>query len=143
MTESGTQVHVAGGHGKTGSTPGALLTRNTNQCLNRRARATPEGGNAWTRSSCRKQHGMHSTSVVYQATTFPSAEDHTGVKILITVVLSEPQSPDPEVISIRAWTGRDLKRFRAHMGRWYRGVPKNMTVETASNMSLKEAARYV
>ena len=67
------------------------------------------------------------TPLAYQATTFPSAEDHAGVKILITVVLSEPQSPDPEVISIRDWTGRDLKRFRAHMGRRYRGVPKNMT----------------
>ena len=29
------------------------------------------------------------------------------------------------------------------MGRWYRGVPKNMTVETASNRVLKDVARYV
>ena len=83
------------------------------------------------------------TPVAYQATTFPSARDHAGVEIHTTVMLPEPQSPDPEVISIRDWTGSDLKRFRAHMGRWYRGVPKNMTMETASNMVLEEVARYV
>ena len=83
------------------------------------------------------------TPVACQATTFPSAGDHAGVEIHTTVILPEPQSPDSEIISIRDWTGRDLKRFRAHMGRWYRGVPKNMTAETASNMVPKEVARYV
>ena len=83
------------------------------------------------------------TPVAYQATTFPAAGDHAGVEFHTTVVLPEPQSPDPEVISIRDWTGRDLKRFHAHMGRWYRGVPKNMTMETASNKVLKEVVRYV
>ena len=29
------------------------------------------------------------------------------------------------------------------MGKWYRGVPKNMTMETASNIMLKEYTRYV
>ena len=58
MTESGTQVHVPGGYGTTGSTPGALLTRNTKRYLNHRAPATREGANARTRSSCRKQPGM-------------------------------------------------------------------------------------
>ena len=83
------------------------------------------------------------TPVAYQATTFPSAGYHTGVEIHTTVVLPEPQSPHQEVISIREWTGRDLKRFRAHMGRCYRGIPKNMTMETASSMVLKGIARYV
>ena len=82
-------------------------------------------------------------AVAYHATTFPLAADHAGVDIHTTVVLPEPQSPDPEVISIRGGTGRDLKRFPAHMGRWCRGVPKNMTMETASNMVLKEVLRYV
>ena len=141
MTEFGTQGHVAGRYGTTRSTPDALLTRNTKRCLNRLARATPEGANAWTRSCCHKQHGMHSRRV-YQATTFPLGGDHAGVENT-AVVLPKPQSPDPEVISIRDWTGRDLKRFRAHMGRSYRAVPKNMTMETASNMVLKEVARYV
>ena len=81
--------------------------------------------------------------MAYHATTFPLAGDHAGVDIHTTVVLPEPQSPDPEVISIRGWTVRDLKRFHAHMGRWCRGVPKNMTMETASNMVLKEVARGV
>ena len=58
------------------------------------------------------------TPVAYQATTFPPVGDHARVEIHTTVVLPQPQSPDPEVISIRDWTGRDLKRFRAHMGRW-------------------------
>ena len=83
------------------------------------------------------------TPVAYQATTFPSAGDHAGVEIHTTVVPPEPQSPVPEVISIRDWTGRDLKRFRTHVGRWYRGVPKNMTMGTASDMVPKEVARYV
>ena len=81
--------------------------------------------------------------MAYQATMFPSARDHAGVEIHTTVVLPEPQSPDPEVISIRDLTGRELKRFGAHMGRWYRGVPKNMTVEIVSSMVLKEIAWYV
>ena len=82
-------------------------------------------------------------AVAYHATTFPLEGDHAGVDIHTTVVLPEPESPDPEVISIRDWTGRDLKHFHAHMGRWCRGVPRNMTMETASNMVLKEVARYV
>ena len=52
------------------------------------------------------------TPVAYQATTFPSAGDHTCVEIHTTVLLPEPQPLDPEVISTRLWTGRDLKRFR-------------------------------
>ena len=44
------------------------------------------------------------TPVACQATTFLSAGDHAGVEIHTTVVLREPQSPDPEVISIRDWT---------------------------------------
>ena len=59
MTEFDTQVHVARGYGTTSSTPDALLSRNTKRCLNRRARATPEGANDWTPSCCNKQHGMH------------------------------------------------------------------------------------
>ena len=38
MTEFGTQVHVAGGYGTTGSNLDALLTGNTKRYLNRRAR---------------------------------------------------------------------------------------------------------
>ena len=125
------------------STPGALLTRTTKRYLNHRARATPEGANAWSRSSCPQTTWNALTPVAYQVTTFPSARGHAGVEIHTTVVLLEPQSPDPDVMSIRDWTGRDLKRFRAHMGRWYRGVPKNMTLETARSMVPKEIARYV
>ena len=83
------------------------------------------------------------TPVAYQTTTFPLAGDHAGVGLHTTVVLPEPQSPDPEVISICDCTGRDLKRFRANMGRWYRSGPKDLTMETASNMVLQEVARYV
>ena len=83
------------------------------------------------------------TPVAYQATTFPLSGGHAGVAIHTTVVLLEPQPPDPEVISIRDCTGTDPKRFRAHMWIWYRGFPQKMTMETASNMVLKEVARYV
>ena len=140
-TEFGTQAHITGGYGTTGSTPDSLLTHNTKQYL--KGPSHTRGGKPLDALLLSQTTWNALTPVAYQATTFLSVGDHVGVEIHTTVVLLEPQSPDPEAISIRDWTSRDLKGFRAHMGSWYRGVPKNMTMETASNMVRKEVARYV
>ena len=101
--------------GTTGLTPDALLTRKTKTV------PPPPGPCHIRRGKCLDALLLSQTTwnaltpVAYQATTFTSAGDHAGVEIHTTVVLPEPQSPNPEVASIRDWTGRDLKRFRAHI----------------------------
>ena len=75
--------------------------------------------------------------------TFPSAGDHAGVQMYISVSLPSIEPPNRYVPNIRHWCSRDLKKFRAHVLRWMRGLPTDMPIQEKSERILQEVKQYV